>query len=305
MANTSDTTYAIIAEVVPGTVPATPAFQRVDYVQGSQPTFTSDFVNSQVVRSNRAAAAGRKTNFRVEGSLQVEFCRDAAVELLLQSALSGTWTTNVLKGAATDTSLTIEERMVEPPSTVLFKRHTGCQVSSFALSVTAEGMSEATFDIIGMGRTMAETIVTGATYTGPGSAQKLTGLDLTSVSVAGLTGLVATGARLTVSHDRSALTQFGTAQARGIATQGLRTVTLELDVYRGDNALETVLTSDTPIAVSFTIGAGANGYTILLPAAVPALPSDDNGGPAVMTTLAFTGSLDSVTGTDVQITRLS
>lgn len=305
--NPSDTTFAIIKEVTAGTTPSTPAFLNLDFVSGTAPMLQSNTVVSAVSKPSRAAASSRRTNYSVGGGIATELNRDAAVEALLEGALSGAWATNVLKAGKVDTNYTIEERKVDG-ATSLFQRFTGCQVSNMALTCDLSGIAGLTFDVIGMNRTTANVIVTGATYAAASVKPKLVGLDVSNVTIAGVAGLVFTSLNLTVGHNRETQGQFGSATARGVGTSGIRTTTLELTCYRESFAIETtLLAADTPVAVSFTIGAatGGVGYTFTLPAAYVAIPKDSIDGSKSLVTLTFTASEDTVTGTDLQITRLA
>src|SRR4051812_7284544 len=96
----SNTTFALIKEATAGTTPATPAFLALDYIAGSEPNYTSDTVESQVITASRSSRGVRKTNFRVDGSIKTQLFRDTAIQTLFESGLSGTTASGTLKGAA-------------------------------------------------------------------------------------------------------------------------------------------------------------------------------------------------------------
>jgi len=299
----SDTRFAIVAETVAGTTPTTPVFQVFPFIQGTEPALVSDVVTSEVVRANRSSEGQRKTNFRVEGGLSSQLRRGAVFDLLLQSALSGTWVTNNLNAGNTDTSFTVEKTMFAG-ATPFFHRFVGCQVSSMNISVSAESTCDVSFDIMGLDRTTATTIVTGATYTQPTATLPLTGLDITNVTVAGLTA-VCRSIDFTVEHEREAHDQLGAASALRIGTGGIRSVTATMTFYRTDLSPDTLLAkSDTPVAVAFNLGSGANGYRIEMPAANYNVPADEVDGSKQLFTVEFRAAFDSVLGTDLRISRL-
>lgn len=302
--NPSDTTYAIIKEAVAGTTPATPAFIPFDYIAGDAPSFSAEMVSSNVQKASRASAGARKAGFSVGGGLRTHFRRGNHIDLMLESALSGTYSANVLKASNVDTNFTIEKRMLEG-ATPYFHRFTGCQVSDMTLSCEASGNAEIAFGVIGMNRTTATTIVTGATYPVVANSTNLMGLDVSAFTVAGLTADFRS-LELSVSHNREAQDKFGSASARAIGTSGFRTVTLRASFYRTDLSADTLLaTSDAPIAVSFTIGSGVNGYTFSLPAANYSVPQDAEDASKALIEVEFTAAYDNTAGTDLVITKLT
>lgn len=301
--NPSDTTFSIIKETVSGTTPATPAFTSFPYIPGDAPEFTAELVTSNVLEASRASAGARKAGFMVGGGLKTHFRRGGHVEGLLESALSGTWTANVLKGGTTDSSYTIERKMLEG-GTPYYHRFTGVQVKDMTLTCEASGNAEISFGLIGMDRSTATTIVTGATYPTLADATRLMGLDVSSFTVAGLTATFRS-LELTVSHNREAQDQFGQAAARGIGTSGFREVRLKATFYRTDLSADTLLAkSDAPVAVSFTIGSGANGFTVSLPSCNYNVPRDADDGSKALIELEFVAKIDTTLGSDISITRL-
>lgn len=306
--NPSDISFSLIKETTAGTIPGSGALLKFDHVPGTAPAYTSDFIESPVLSAGRASGGNRKVNYRVEQGIKTHFCRDAAIELLLASALSGTWVEagtvgdagDTLKAGDTDSSLTIEKKV--SGTTSLYSRYTGCQVSKFALTVEASGNAEASFDVMGMGRTTATT-ATSLTYSNASTKLKLAGPDVSSVTIAGLTGVQFRSLELSVEHNREAQDAFGSTAAVGIGTSGNRKVMLTLTFYRENFTPESVLAGDAAVAVSFTIGSGAEGYTVTLPAATASVPSDEADGSKYLVKVEFSARRDATLGTDLQITR--
>ena len=302
MASPSDRTFSLIRETTPGVLPSTGTLLPLDYIPGTMPSFQSDMLTSPTLSASRASQGARRTAFRVEGGFRLHFCRDSAVETLLESALSGTWATNTLRAGATDTHISIEQRLIEGAGS-LYQRFLGCQVSGFTLDCTYDGIAEASFDIIGMTRQTATT-ASSLTYAAVGTKPKLAGLDVSSVTIAGLAGVEYVSLSLAVRHNREVQGQFGSASPRGIGTSGFRSVTLSLKFYRENFNPETVI-GDTGLNVQFTIGAGVNGYTIRLPRAIGSLPVDEDEGSKSLVSVDFTAAYDATEQTDLIITRLT
>lgn len=302
MASPSDRSFAIIRETTPGVLPGTGTLNRLDYIAGSMPYFTADQISSQTVSQSRASAGTRRVNLRVEGSLRAHLHRDPAIDLLLESALGGTFAANALNAGAADQSLAIEQRLPEGAG-VLFQRFLGCQVSGMALEVSYDGNAEVGFDLVGMSRQTA-TSATTLTYAGPATTAKLTGLDVSGITVGALSVPNGDFVSLALScrHTKEPQGGFGSASARGVGTSGFREVTLSLRFYRANFDPEAVLT-DTGHNVQFQIGSGADGYVFRLPRAFPSIPRDEDEGSSALVVVDFRAAWDSVLNTDFRITR--
>lgn len=301
--NPSDNTYAIVAETTPGTIPATPAWIQFGHVPGTMPELDADNIDSPTLNAGRGASGTRKVNYRVTGGLAVHFRRHTAIELLLTSAFSGTWSTNVLKASNIDQSFTIQKSMKNAAGGTDYQRFVGCQVAKFNLKCDSAGIASAQFDVLGMGRDASNAAVTGATQATVTNGTPLAGLDVSAVSIAGVTGTFDT-LDFTVEHSREAQSQFGQNSARGIGTSGFRKATLVLTMYRDSIAQEAALLGDTGVAVSFTIGSATNGYTVTLTNATCDVPKDVENNSRGLIQMTFTAGVDG-TNNDVQITRLT
>ena len=305
--NPIDTSYSLIKEVAAGTTPATPAFLGIDMTNGGVDfNYTATQLESQTVKAGRAGAGSYRVDYQTNGSMSVEFCRGASIEALLEAALSGTWSSNVLKGSNTDTSFTIEEKRMDG-ATPSYRRFLGTYVNEFSLSVDYTGMAMANFGFMGLDRQTATTAVTGATYTAALNKPKFPGRTVSAITVGGLS-LTYTSLNLTVSQPREVRGALGSTAGASVGVTGPRSITLELSAYRTDFAIETaLLADDTPVAASFTIAPATptgNGYTFSLPAAYSAVPQDLVDGSKQLVKLVFKAGLDTTAGTDIQITRL-
>jgi hypothetical protein len=155
-----------------------------------------------------------------------------------------------------------------------------------------------------MGRSNATAIITGATYAAASQGALLDGTDVGTISIAGLTGTFLS-LDLSVESNRESKWALGNAGSVGTGTSGFRTVKLTVKMYRSGLAAYTATASDAPVAVSFTLGAGAgNAYTVAIPAAIySAHANDETSGSNAFVTLEFMGSFDATSGTDISITK--
>jgi hypothetical protein len=228
------------------------------------------------------------------------------MDLMLESALGGTFTSNILRAGATDTYFSVEQRLIEGSGS-LYQRFLGCQVSGFTLNARYDGIVEVGFDILGMTRQTA-TSPSSLTYASPSSAAKLTGLDVSEVSIENLTAPSDFFVSLSLScrHTKEAMSGFGSAAARGIGTSGPRSVTLAIQFYRANFNPEAVI-GDSPLSVSFRVtGPSADdGYLFELPRAFGTVPQDVDEGAKSLVSVEFTASYHVPSTSDFLITRVS
>lgn len=293
--------WGIVAETVPGTTPATPAFMRFVHKEGDNINPTHDWYEVDVVRQNRASNGGRRTNIAAEGSLSTVFQRGPANEaLLLAASGAGAFASNIARGGNAETSFTIEKTL----SATSYQRMTGAMVTGWNLEASYDGGVEVSVDIMGRGITNAATKITGAT-TGPApSTQFLTGREITGVSLGGLSGMTYTSMSLSITQDRETINGFGTNAALGVAATSNRKISGSVTFHREDFTPETLL-GDAAVPFSFTMGAAANGLTILLPAVFCKMPTDDTDGAKLYCTVEFEADWDATEATDIKITRLA
>ena len=91
---------AIIAEATQGTTPATPAFKILRDIRVSGAPQRND-QRSPERRSDRMAYAMTKGLAAFPKTIELPWVRDAASDILWESAFCGTWTTDILKNGAT------------------------------------------------------------------------------------------------------------------------------------------------------------------------------------------------------------
>lgn len=293
--------WAIAAETVPGTTNATPSFLRFVHKEGDNINPAHDWYEVDVVRQNRASNGGRRTNISSTGSLSTVFQRGAANEALLLAAIgAATWTSNVAKGGATETSFTVEKKL----SGTSYQRSLGTMLTNWTLDATYEGGVENTIDLMGRQVTSTPTAVTGATYGAAPTTQFLSGREVTGVALGGLSGMTYTSLNLSIAQDRETIGGFGTNSALGVAAAGNRKISGSVTFHREDFTPETLL-GDAAVPFTFTVGSGANGLTFLLPAVYCKMPTDDTDGAKLYCTVEFEADWDATEATDIKITRLA
>jgi hypothetical protein len=207
----------------------------------------------------------------------------------------------VLKAGNTDKSFSIEKLFKDGASNY-FHRFVGNQCSGFTLSVDASSNAEITFDLLGMDRNTATGAIPSSTYLPQTVGEYLTGLN-TTITVAGVTA-VPRSLEITCTQQRETQDQFGSAAARAVATSGFREVKMTVQFYRSDLSLDTLFAkSDTPVAVSASVGTAANGYQFAMAQANADIPADEEDNSKPLITVVFTAKDDTSAGTDFTITK--
>lgn len=303
MADSSENTLAMIAEVTAGTTPATPAFKTLR-ITGETLVAAYDTLVSNELRADATVADVRRTGLSVSGDINFELSRDANLEDVIAAALRcSAWSANVAKGGVAKPSFTLERKVIGSAATA-YMRFTGSRFGGMSLSFTPDEIVTGSFKVMGTGHTAATSIIAGATYDAAGTNPPLAGIDVTSLAVSGVAGV--DYSNLTIELDSALRVQrkLGSTSARGIG-YGRRTITGSLTAFFEDlTAYNAFLTNSTPSIIA-TASDGTNSHTITIPKVrftggeVPTPGNDQD----IMLTLNWQAIYDSGISSDIQWTR--
>lgn len=154
-----------IEEVTYGTTPATPEFVALP-VTAITPEVAKEGFQSGDLRSDRQIADFRHGGKSTSLALPFEL-KHTEFDPLLESALFGTWTTNVLKAGTTRKSFSMEVGYTDISQ---YHLYTGLIVNSFNLSVSTDATVNGTFNLVGKDMTPSGTTAdttSGYTAVGP------------------------------------------------------------------------------------------------------------------------------------------
>ena len=298
----SDNQFAVCVNTVAGTTDATPTMLIFPHEESNNINYTSNWLDSPNVKPNRGSAGGKNTSFSTTGSLSCHLSRNDAVDVLLASGFSGTWEADELKGGATDTALTIEKRMGVSGAR-RYHRVAGSQVSKVNFNAKASANCMVSFDSVGMNFESGSAVITGATYPPIAQTNVLAGPDC-AVTIAGQT-LDYIGFSLDVEFDRSAQFKLNSNAARGIGTAGYRKVSGEIEFFMPTTDYYAALLDPNGLNLQIQMGAGANGYLIIVPAAQFKVPEDSADGSAMIVKAQFSGANTVADGTNIILNRLA
>lgn len=299
LVSSSDITSSIIAETVFGVTPTATA-TRYELPLGADAallTAAATTIASPTKRPNRASNGSRRGMVNPEGSLDIRFQRHAFMDILLQSALSGTFATNVLKAGTTDSSFSIIHKLASD----MYKTYAGNMVNGFSISTTGNDEVSSSWNLMGASVTndatdnaLAVTAITGTT--------EFLASEVQSITVAGQTLSIA---ELTfeTTLDRTRRPVLGSNTGLAFGVNGVRDTTITVRAYRESLSIDSAITGLAQ-PVSFDIGATGGGYRFQAPAAYGDIPVDSISDGSAFVTITFKAGYDATAGTDLVVTKL-
>jgi hypothetical protein len=262
---------------------------------------TKDAIESEKLRGDRQVEDFRHGNKSVSGDISCELEYEA-FEDMLEAALCGTWTTDVLKAGTTRRSFTFERKFGDL-ATPEYHRYTGCEVNSMALSVSPNAMVGLTFSVIGKDLTTNTTQVASSTYSadaGNSPFDSFTG----SINEGGSSIATVTALEMTLENGIEPLFSVG-SQTTNRPAIGKSRVTGTLTTYFESKALYEKFLNETSsnIALTLTDLAG-NDYLIELGnVKYNSGQPDVSGEGAITIAMEFVGLYDSSDASNIVITR--
>ena len=178
---------AYVAEVTPGTIPATPAFTTLH--SPALLAATAEFIDGRSLVSKGARLGNATNGIPVTGSLSGPMVY-GVYDDFLATLLQGSWSTNVLKDGKATSTLAVENAIpAGAGGTVTMMRFRGVEAVGGSIRLASRQAATLNFELIGRGSEDATTsAIAGATYTDPTEADPLSsGVDVGSITFAGYT----------------------------------------------------------------------------------------------------------------------
>lgn len=251
MADSSQTRLASIAEVTPGTTPATPTFQ-VMRMTGESLKAALQYYRSNEIRADRNVGNLTQIGGTAAGAVNMELSYgtfDAWLEALLQ----GTWSTNVLKNGVAAKSFTLEKTF-ENGATDNFHRFKGAQPNTLNLSLEANREVTGSFDFLAMTMESATTAISGATYTAATTTEVMNAADnVANLAITGVSSPRVTRMDLSITNNLRSKNAIGSKYAFGIGS-GRFQVTGTLEAYFENTSLYDLFLTNVATDMSFDIG---------------------------------------------------
>lgn len=258
IANGAQHSLHFVAESTYGTTPSTPTWTPCPHT-GTTLALTKDAIESEKLRGDRQVEDFRHGNKSIGGDISCEL-EYGAFDALLEAALGGTWTTDVLKAGTTRRSFTFERKFADL-STPEFHRYTGCEINSMALSVAPNQMIGLTFGIVGKDIALATAEVASSTYSadaGETPFDSFTG----SITEGGSTIAVVTALEMTLENGLEPLFSVG-SQTTTQPAIGKSRVTGSLTTYFDSKTLYEKFVNETSSSIELTLtDVDGNDYII-------------------------------------------
>jgi hypothetical protein len=285
-----------VPEVTMGVTPGTPSMKTVRHTSCSL-GLTKESFQSNELRSDRQISDLRHGAKKVEGEVAFELSY-GAFDDLLAAAFFGAWNTDVLKAGTTYQSFTMERRFTD---IIQYQTFTGVLVDSMSLNITPNGMITGSFGLVGMGTAIAGTSLgtpaaaaANSPFDGFGGALKEGGTTIAAISAITLELQNSLDPFFALGSDSAVDITAGRCQVSGTVSAAFANVTL-LNKF--------ILETESSLEVELSDPLG-NSLTILLPRIKYSggdIPAQNEG--RIVMNMPFTALLDSVSGTNIQLTR--
>lgn len=294
-ANGSATELYYVEEVA-GAIPATPVFKPIRFVsEGLTPN--TQQIDSAEINQNRQRPASRAGTYSVTGEIAAE-ASFGSFDDLIEAAMQGTWTTNVLVIGKTERSFAILERHTDIGVDYVY---TGCRISTMGINVPLNAPVGLTFGVIGEEAT-EYTVPVGATF-GTATSTEIMVTTNIALTEGGSAMAVATEWSATLDNGMEAIFALGRRSAHSVAN-GVASVTGSMSAYLVDGVLWAKYLDEDATTHKIVLSEGGETYTIELPSVRYTQGTKQVSGPgAIIPNYTMSAGYDGTAGTTMKITR--
>ena len=288
-----------LSYVVESTFGTTPAgnFTNLPFTSHSL-NMTKERVEGTDIQPDRMSRVDRQGNRQVEGDI-VGDLRDTDFDVLLESAMLSTWSTNVLKIGTTPKFLSIEDYAADIDQSRLF---TGCSVNTLGVSLAPNQMVTGTFGIVGQNMAISQT---EKTQDAASTAQPFDSYSGT-LEIGGSASAIVTAVDFTVTNGFVPTFVVGDATAPALEV-GEAVVEGTLSAYFEDASLINRFVNETETSLKVTVGDNAgtpNTMEFFFPRCkINSADVGVDGPTSRMITCSFVALRNPSEATSLQITR--
>lgn len=286
--------------------PATPAFQSLLLTGGNLATTKATNIVDERI-GDRAVRAETMQGLDSAGTLDFTL-RYGGFDDMMAAALYGVWTSNVLKCGTTVTSYTFEHTYELGGSSESFHRFPGSMVNTFSIDATTRGDITGSIGMMAQQEVLGTAAITGATYAAANSGPVMSAsYDMGSLSIIALNPTpILRRVTFEINNQLRTRPAIGTLFSQQFGA-GQRRITGTLEAYFDSQALYQQVLAHAQGVFSFNLGTvSGQKYTVLFPKIQLGNGTINSGtgtGSDVIATINWTALFDSVTATDMQITR--
>lgn len=302
MSDAARTQLAFSPEVSYNEVPAAPIMQALRFTGESLNSKNATVVSSEI-RSDRSRSDLLLVGTDVEGSVDAELSY-GTYGTLMEAALGGTWTTNVLKNGIVNRSFLFEKGFLDVGQFVQLR---GCVVDAMDIDLSARAISKISFGFKGAQATIsaasvAGTLTAATTATPITSGAKITGMELNT----NWAGLKVKSFKLSVKNNLRSREEVQ-SNATSDPGRGVQDVTATAEIYFTNAAVYNQFLANSSVAFTVNVGDAdtAAKYIIFMPKVKVTAADQQVGGvdTDVMQTVSLRALYDATTGAHIRITR--
>lgn len=289
-------TEVYYVEEVAGVIPDEPAWKSIRFVSaGLTPSINQ--IDTAEMNQTRQRPASRGGTYSVTGDIAVELSF-SSFDDLIQAAMQGTWTANVLKIGKVERTFAILERHTDIGIDYIYR---GCCVGSMAISSPLNAPVGVTFTMLG---TQAEkyNVPVDSTF---GAATDTDIMITTNLALkeGGVPVAYATEWSVTIDNGMEALFALGSRAAFDISN-GVATVSGSMSAYLVDAVLWDKVLNESETRHEIEFIEGSDKYTLTLPKVRYTQGQKQTSGPgAIIPQFTVSAGYDATLGTTMQITR--
>lgn len=277
-----------------GSIPGNPVFKPIRFVsEGLSPNINQ--IESAEINQARQRAPSRGGTYSVQGEIAAEVSF-GSFDDLIEGAMQGTWTGDVLVIGSVERSFAILERHSDIGADYIYR---GCRANTMNISAPLGEKAGITFGMIG---TKAEpyTIPGGATFS-PATTSDMMVTTNGSFTEGGQAIAYATEWNLTLDNGMEAAFSLFQREAYCV-TNGIAAVSGTMNAYLKDGSLWAKVLNETETSHTVVLEEGADSYTIDLPKVRYTQGQKQTSGPgAVIPQYTYSAGYDGTT--TLRITR--
>ena len=287
---------AFYVEEVAGEIPDTPAWKPIRFVsEGLTPNINQ--IDTAEMNQTRQRPPSRGGTYSVAGDIAVELSF-RSFDDLIQAAMQGTWTANVLKIGKVERTFAILERHTDIGVDYVYR---GCRVSTMAISSPLNAPVGVTFGMMGT-KAAKFTVPVGSTYL-PATATDIMITTNLALKEGGVDVAYATEWSVNLDNGMEALFALGSREAFDISN-GVAKVTGSMSAYLVDAVLWDKVLNETATSHVIEFTEGADSYTLELPKVRYTQGQKQTSGPgAIIPQYTVSAGYDDVLATTMMITR--
>ena len=283
----------------------TAAFQILRYT-GESLNSNLQTIASNEIRDDRSISDLIQVSRTSGGGFDFELSA-GSYDSLLEGALFGNWTSNVLKNGTARKSYSFEKSLLDVNQFFLYK---GLMVDSFSLNLASGSICTGSFSFLGGECTLRQTAHSATTRVAATTTEVMNCMaNVASLQegrpLSAMTGIYVQALSFTLSNNLRTIDAISYNTPQGI-TEGSCTITGSITCYFSSARLYDKFLSNAASGISFQISKSSKSYTFLFPNVKFAASDISAGGrdQDVMETLSWQALYDSTEGCMIKITRV-